>query len=124
MLLIYFKVVSRFPKQISFSIRSKLQPQTKKICPAASKLYRRSPRCGRVTSPVLEQDRRSRILVCIKIMLMTKSGYCPNVILEFRSLSYVTSLLWEWLVVGQWGALFKSIMKCSIAVWLKVDVNE
>ena len=44
-------------------IRSKLRPQTKKICPAASKLNRRSPRWGRFTSPVLEQDQRSWILV-------------------------------------------------------------
>ena len=46
----------------------KLQPQAKKICPAASKLYRRLPRCtslccGHATYPVLEQYRRSWILV-------------------------------------------------------------
>jgi hypothetical protein len=68
LLLIYFKVVSKFPKQISFSIRFRLRPQTRKTCPVASKLYQRLLYivvlcCGCATSPVLEQDQRSWILV-------------------------------------------------------------
>ena len=68
LLLIYFKVVSKFPKQISFSIRFRLRPQTRKTCPVASKLYLRSLYivvlcCGCATSPVLEQDQRFWILV-------------------------------------------------------------
>ena len=89
-LLIYFKVVARFPKQISFSIRFKQWLQTKKICPVASKLYLRSPRCGRATSPVLEQDRRSWILV---LKHRNNLHYWLYVSFDFRTTWFSTNIL-------------------------------